>query len=186
MPLLSCVNSVLPKAEGSCSTLMSDTLCVLTSMGHIPLFLLLLHNALVPQLVFHTSIQRFPSPDLTFGLCKTLKRKGEMRAQFPVQRLCCSAGFQHAKVSSVALCSHEGTTRIHLKPGRWLGEILHHKVLQEGLEASPCSAHGPVLGISLLPGSQLCWEGLCAAPGRMAAADAAEMAWKKNRGFSKH
>lgn len=107
VPLLSCVNSVLPKAEGSCSTLTSDTLCVLTFMGHTPLFLLLLHSALVSQLVFHTSIQCFPSPDLTFGLCKTLKRKEEMRAEFPVQRQCCPAGFQHANVSSVALCSHE-------------------------------------------------------------------------------
>lgn len=110
-----------------------------------------------------------------------------MRAELPVQRLQrgCSAGFQHASVSSAALGSHGGTTPIQLKPERCLGEVLHHKVLQKGLEASPCTAHGPVCGICLIPGSQPCWQRLCAAPGRMAAADAAEMVWK-NCEFSKH
>lgn len=87
-------------------------------------------------------------------------------------------------MSSVALCSHEWSTWIKVKPGYWLGEVLHRKVLQKGLEASPCTVHVPLLGICLIPGSQLCWERLRAAPGRMAAADAAEMAWK-NCEFSK-
>lgn len=82
MPLLPCVNLVLPKADGSRFTLMSDSLCALTFMGHTPLFLLLLHNALVSQLLFHTSFQCFPPllSDTTFGLRKALKRKEEMRA----------------------------------------------------------------------------------------------------------
>lgn len=84
MPLLSCVNSVLPKAEGSCFTLVSDSLCVLAFMDHTPLFLLL-HHALLSQLVFHTSIQCFPHLPSPLGFVRAEREK--MRAQLPVQRL---------------------------------------------------------------------------------------------------
>ena len=82
----SCVNSILPKAEGgSHVTLMSNKLCILTFVAHVPFFLLVQHHAFISQLVAHASLHRFPlcSPAITFMLRKTLKRKEGKRAAVP-------------------------------------------------------------------------------------------------------
>lgn len=82
----SCVNLVLPKAEGgSRFTLVSNKLCTLTFMARVPLSLLVQHNALVSQPVAHANLHRFPlcSPATTFMLRNTLKRKEGKGAAVP-------------------------------------------------------------------------------------------------------
>lgn len=118
------------------------------------------------------------SPALTFGLCKTQREKKRWE-QSSLCRGCsqgCSAGFQQASVGRAALCS-QGTTQIQLKPGWWPGEVLHHEVLQKGLEASPCPAHGSLPGICVIQALSRLGRAVCCS-GLMAAADAAEVVWK--------
>lgn len=82
---------------------MSDSLCVFTFMDHTPLFLPL-HNALLSLLVFHTSTQCFPHLPSPLGFVRA-GRRWQHSSLCRGCRQCCAAGFQHANVSSAALCA---------------------------------------------------------------------------------
>lgn len=125
---------------------------------------------------------------------KTLKRKEGKRAEVPhaeaensavlvgLDMLIHDSTARCAGPFRLAVCPHECTTWI-LDGG--LGEVCIAEVCGQGLAASPCAVH--VLcpwdladpGLSVTPG-----KAARAAAGHIAAADAAEMTWRKC-GFSK-